>query len=173
MKKILSLICAVFLLVLAGCSEEPKTEGTLGDTLHTMFFDITVRNARKADELNEMTPMDEGYHFLIAGVTVKNTTDETIPMGDVDFIIRWGTGDENWDYPATVYTDTALSEDQFPAEYKLKEGEEKTGTLVWIVPKDKTSFILETQDQYTVNKDEEAQKGQVYTITFNTSDPAE
>ena len=167
MKKITAALAALFLL--CGC-RTPKTEGGTGDTLNTMFFDVTLKSAYKADTLNDMAPLEEGYNFTVASVAVKNTTDESIPMGDVDFLIRWSTGEEDWDYPASVYTDETLTDDAFPKEYTLASGETKEGTLIFIVPKESKSFVLETQDVYTSSETGDPVEGQVYSFSFNIAD---
>ncbi len=167
MKKLI--LAAAFMLALSGCSV--KTEGAVGETLKTMFFDITVNSAYKADELNEMKPMDEGNNFAVVNVTVKNTTDEAIPMGGVDFVCRWGTGKEECDYPMSVYSHENLTGEDLSEEYTLQKGETVTGNLVYIVPESSTSFQLQTTETYTESDEGEMKEGETFTIIFNAENP--
>ena len=92
-------ICAVLLiLTLAGCGEaghpqDGYAEGTLGDTMHTYFFDYTVERAYLCSELEGYVPAED-KELLAVEIVVENTGEAQVPMWDVDFQAGWGTEDD-------------------------------------------------------------------------------
>lgn len=175
MKKILTAAAAGLLaLSVAGCSGSggAKTlNGGIGDTISTMFFDYTVTTARLEDEMQGMLGHD-GYKLLVVDVTVTNNSKNAITMSDSDFFISWGEGDQDYDYPISMYTTTQLSDRQMPAQYDLGEASSKSGELIFAVPPEKTDFALKTQDYYTEGDSTEAVEGDIYSVTFKIGEEA-
>lgn len=166
-----AVLTGVLALTLVGCGtkEEVKVlDGTIGDTLSTLFFDYTVNSFRLEDSLDGVTPHD-GYKFLVVDVTITNTSGSAITMTDRDFFITWDNNDKNHDYPYTVYDSKQLVPNQLGEEYEVKDEKDDdsvTGSLVFAVPPDRTDFALKTQDYYIKNDTGETVEGDVYTISF-------
>ena len=82
------LACTVLLLGLAGCglfgAGKSTTEGRIGDSIRTDFFEFTVNSAYLCSEF-EGRAASEGTELLVVDATVKNTFNESIPMSDWDF----------------------------------------------------------------------------------------
>ena len=115
--------------------DDGYAEGRIGDVMRTYFFDYTVNSAYTCKEFEGYTPA-EGNKLLVAELTVKNTDRSTVTMYDTDFQIQWGDDDDDdaFDAPITYYSD-AVSDDQLPEEYDLSVNEERTGLLVFEVPR--------------------------------------
>lgn len=169
MKKIASLfLTAIMAVALAGCgapasndssgssssavgyAEDGYAEGRLNDTMHTYFFDFTVKSAYVCSQYENYTPQ-EGNELLVAEVTIKNTQRESIPMFDTDFQVQWGdTADDAYDVPITYYaesTDT-IGENVLPYEYTLAVNESKTGLLIFEVPSGKKDFNISYLEEF-------------------------
>lgn len=149
-------ICALLALALAsglaGCgagksdggvyAEDGYAEGRMGDVMHTVFFDYTVNSAYTCDTFEGYTP-EEGNQLLVAEVTVKNTDRATIEMYDTDFQVQWGGhGEDEYDFPITLYSDETVSDAQLPGVYELGIAEERTGLLVYEVPAGEKDFSI-------------------------------
>lgn len=160
MKKFVSLLLATLLAAsLVGCgetstglsnvndvyAEDGYAEGGLEDVMHTYFFDYTVNSAYVCEQYESYVPTD-GYDLLVAEVTVKNTSGDTIAMYDTDFQVQWGDddNDEAFDVPITYYIETTetISDDMFPYEYELKNKESRTGLLVFEVPEGMAEYSI-------------------------------
>lgn len=111
---------------------ERVTNGKLNQTLSTAFFDFTITSVKTTSTLAGYTTSDSKFKFVVADVTVKNTMDEAIPVGNYDFSIQWKNG---------VKTEEDISYEEFmdgmyPDEVTLAPGKSLSGTLVFEVPLD-------------------------------------
>lgn len=117
-------------------NENGYAEGYLNDAMHSCFFDFTVKSAYLCDEYDAYVA-DDGYKFLVADITIKNTTASPITMFDVDFMIHWDDeSEDSLDFPITYYlksTET-INDEILPAEYDLASKETRSGLLVFTVP---------------------------------------
>lgn len=137
------------------------SEGRIGDTMETYFFDYTINSAYLCEEYNGYEPM-EGNCLLVAEATVKNTFNESIIMYDTDFQVQWNSdGADDYDYPITGWTDL-LSDDQLPEEYELGINMEKTGLLVFEVPEGRKDFSISYLELFSDNTE-----GDVYFVFFS------
>ena len=156
-------ICAVLLiLTLAGCGEaghpqDGYAEGTLGDTMHTYFFDYTVERAYLCSELEGYVPAED-KELLAVEIVVENTGEAQVPMWDVDFQAGWGTEDEA-DHRSPLAE--GLLEEQLPAEYTLEADEERTGWLVYEVPAGYAEFSITYQEYF-----DDGTTGDRFTVYF-------
>ena len=116
----------LLLLGLAGCglfgAGKSTTEGRIGDSIRTDFFEFTVNSAYLCSEF-EGRAASEGTELLVVDATVKNTFNESIPMSDWDFQAQWGEDDDDEAYAFPITSDpetgeeiAAVSEDQLPYE---------------------------------------------------------
>ena len=158
-------LCACGSSNAASSGEDKKTEAGMGETLSTMFFDVTLDNASLADSVGEVL-VGKQNKFLIVDITVTNTTGSPIEMADSDFWAKWGDGDEEYDAPITAYGEEVDLTDGLPSRYTLAAGEAKSGKLVFVTDKEKTSFQLVTEDYYSEGGGN-AKKGDTYTFTFD------
>lgn len=153
-KKISVIAIVLAVAVLSGCgdaSDDPGkkntaaySEGLLGDTMHTYFFDYTVNSAYTCDSYESYTPA-EGCQLLVASLTVKNTGSEEIEMYDTDFTVLWDdSSDDAYSAPVTrnLPGGQTLGQDMFPATYTLKAKESLSGVLVYEVPANYQSFSI-------------------------------
>lgn len=176
MKKFTSiLLAAVMMALLAGCATTPKgnviypdeygdADGTLGDIMHTAFFEYTVNSAYLCDEYEGYVPLD-GNVLLVADVTVNNPYNSDVPMYDTDFQVQWDEdSDDAYDYPITLYLDEGetISEDMLPAEYEIKKFAKRNGLLVFEVPEGETYFSISYLEIYEDNSE-----GDVFFVYFN------
>lgn len=162
------------LALLAGCGEKQKgagyaqdgyAEGSLGDTMHTAFFDYTVNEVYLTQKFESYQPIQEGFQLLVAEVTIQNTFGESIPMFDSDFQVQWNSDDPDaYDVPITYYTDR-VSEEQFPEEYELAVDEERTGLLVFEVPVGEKDFSISYLEIY-----EDGEEGDVFFVFFTAKE---
>ena len=167
MKKVLkTALAALCVLSLSACKEEEKiTDAEATVPLATMFFEYTVNDAYTETTLSDRSTFED-YCFLVVDMTVKNTTENTISMGDADFWIAWGEGEDDYDAPISAYGEDPVVSNEFESSYQLAPEEEKTGTLVFIVPDTKKDFILKTEDYYSTSESAEPVTGDIYKISF-------
>ena len=171
MKKLV-VSCLAVMMLLTGCgdktgyAEDGYGEGRMGDTMHTYFFDYTVNSAYLCPEFEGYTPT-----LLVADVTVKNTSTESIPMYDTDFQVQWNV-DGEYDVPITYYTD-AVSDQQLPTEYELAVDEERTGLLVFEVPVDQKDFSISYLELFESDTSEEGEEGDVFFVYFTAEEESE
>ena len=184
-KKLASLALAVVLAAtaLTGCgnsSDDPNSkensvgypdedgyaEGSLGNTMHTEFFDFTVNSAYTCASYEDYTPAD-GNQMVVVEMTIKNTFSDTIPMFDTDFQIQWSDeSDDAYDYPVTVYLETGktVGQNMFPDQYEMAKKESRTGILAYEVPAGKTQFSISYQ---TIFEDESV--GNLFFVFFTAN----
>lgn len=165
MKKFVSLLLAAILMTgLTACgnsgvtgennvyAEDGYAEGGLGDVMNTYFFTYTVNSAYVCEQYESYVP-EEGFDLLVAEISVKNISNDTITMYDTDFQVQWGddTNDDAFDVPITYYVDTdeIISDDIFPYEYELKKKESKTGLLVFEVPEGRTEYSISYMEYFS------------------------
>jgi hypothetical protein len=118
------------------------TTGKVGDTLTNSFFDWTVKSVTAKDTVivdgEEYLPSVDGYKFLIVDITTKNVFDQPNPMGNADFSIIWGEGDDITE----DYTYEAFMDGMYPDDFEEAVGQSTSGTLVFEVPKDVHSAYI-------------------------------
>lgn len=177
MKKMCAVLLALVLaLALAGCGgseEQGVSEGRVGDTMETYFFDFTLNSAYLCTEYEGYVPAS-GNVLLVADVTVKNTFTKSIEMYDTDFQIQWGDGDEDFGYPITIDLETGeeldpVSDEQLPGTYNLGVNAERGGLLVYEVPADYVDFSISHLELFN-NGGEESEEGDVYFVYFTAED---
>ena len=126
----------------ASESVPADTEGDLGTTLSTMFFDYTVLSAESPSAYDGYTAL-EGKKLLVCSVNVKNDFGEALPMYASDFWLQWGEGDEDYAWPVDPFTDRMT-----PLEYELADRAEVTYDLLFEVPADQNEFALVYLEEY-------------------------
>ena len=159
-----SVVLAVLMLALAfaACSNNTQgggTDGDIGRTFDTMFFDYTVVSAESATEYDGYTPAD-GNKLIVLSVSVKNDFGSTLPMYDTDFQLQWGSGDDDWAWNVDAFNDKMM-----PLEWKLEDKKTATYDMLYEVPADQTEFSLVYLEEYTdANGDD--QTGDLYSANF-------
>lgn len=166
-KLIPAIIAAATVFCLSGCKKEEVriTEAEAGTPLATMFFDYTVNDAYTETTLADKSTIDE-YQFLVVDVTVKNTTENTVSMGDADFWLAWGEGEYDYDAPISAYGEDPVVSNELKSVYEIAPEEEVRGSLVFIVPNDKSDFMLKTEDYYSTSESAEPVTGDTYKVSF-------
>ncbi|MCI8400085.1 MAG: DUF4352 domain-containing protein [Oscillibacter sp.] len=146
-------------------AEDGYGEGRLGDLMHTYFFDFSVNSAYLTSDYNGYTPMD-GYTLLVAEITVKNTSRESLTMWDYDFQGQWSSSQEDEDYAWPITTETdPVADEQLPAEYTIPIAGEKTGTLVFNVPEGESDFSISYLELFE-DGTEEGEEGDSFFVFF-------
>ena len=164
-----------------GYAEDGYAEGFLGDTMHTYFFDFTVNSAYTCQEFDGLTAAD-GYKFLVAEITIQNTTKVTQPMYFYDFQIQWDAQDgededDAYDFPLyeevtdedgdTSYT--TVSDQQLPVTWDLGIREERTGLLLFSVPAGSRDYSISFLEIFSSDSGEE-REGDVFFVYFNAKE---
>ena len=168
------ILCLLTVCLLAACGGKSRDvdegpqyyEGAISDTMNTYFFDFTVNSASLTDTYGDVTLEEDA--FLVASVTVKNTTNQTITMYDTDFQAQWGDeSDDAYSLPITFEYEDGLLDAmrQLPSEYDLESGESKTGELVFIVPEGGEEYSISYLELFTGNDGEEVE-GDVFFVFF-------
>ena len=124
-------------LVRTFISEANVILGTVGEAMHTAWFDFTVNATRTAQEYGGQQPEDNAV-FLVADITVTSTIDQDIPLYAADFMLLWSDGFDN---ALVAWTDT-----QFPQEYTLAAGETVRYDAVYQVPVDGLTVPIAEED---------------------------
>ena len=177
MKKKFWVLLAVLSLALSltACGGDGgSNEGRVEDTMETYFFDFTVNSAYLTNEYEGYTPA-EGNTLLVAGITVKNTFQESIEMYDTDFQAQWGDDAEDaYAYPITTDMETfteldPVGENQLPGTYSLAVDEERSVELVYEVPTGHVDFSISYLEQFVDTSGEES-TGEVYFVYFTAED---
>lgn len=139
-------------------------EGKIGEAVQTSWFTFTVNSVEFADEYAGKTPA-EGNEFVVANITVVNTFNDTLPMGNYDFQIQWGEGDGDYGYGIEeIFTDTMM-----PYEYELEKGDSLTGDVVYEIPKvEDGSYSISFLEIY-----EDDQEGNVFFVYFTKPSDAD
>lgn len=122
----------------SGNGSEPQTEGYLGDTMSTSWFDFTLEEAYLCDTYESYTPA-EGNQMLVVSMSIQNTSRFSVPMYQNDFPVLWDSDDEDSGYAEVI---SAISDDQFEDEYNLGINKSVSGLLVYEVPKDVVDFTV-------------------------------
>lgn len=165
---------AAMALGLTACGGSgSSSEGRIGDTMETFFFDFTVNSVRLTRDYEGYTP-DDGNVLLVADITVKNTNRQSIEMYDTDFWAQWGKGDDVLAYPITLDAETyetldPVGDSQLPGTYTLAADEERTGELVYEVPSGFTDFSIAYLEQFVDDSGEES-TGETYFVYFTAED---
>lgn len=103
----------------------------VGETTTNAFFEWTVSSVRTAYEIDGYTPA-EGTKYVIADISTKNITyHNDLPLGNYDYIIAWGAGDEEWDWSLYEFTDG-----MYPDDVVVEVGKTVEGMLIFVVPED-------------------------------------
>lgn len=188
-KSIVSLLLAAVMVVsLAGCGklntlgsgnssasestgvyadENGYAEGRMGDVMHNCFFDFTVNSAYLCDEYGTWEA-SYGYKVLVVELTIKNTSQTSIPMYDTDFQIQWSDdADDAYDWPLTLYTASTdtIGENVLPAEYTLSVNESRTGLLLFEVPEGEADFAIAFMEYF-----DDDTTGDVFFVYFTAKD---
>lgn len=150
--------------VLKGHPVDGYAEGTIGDTMHTAFFDYTINNAYTCGEYAGNHPY-RGYQFLVVDITIKNTFGDTVPMFDTDFTVEWGEGENDYDYPLSHYNEALMSSEELPLEYKMADGETRTGLLIYEVPLGMQDLSISFLEQF-----EDDTTGDRFSVKFTADD---
>lgn len=170
MRHISSILLAMFLiLALAGCGDKQEYhEGRIGDSMETYFFNFTVNDAYTCSEYGGYTP-DSGNTLLVVELTVKNTDKSSITMWDSDFQVQWSDDSEDaYAYPVPE-ADGALSDDQLPSEYDLGIGRDRTGVLVFEVPKGEKDFSILYLEFFN-DGSEDGKEGDLFAVFFTADE---
>ncbi len=170
MKRKLSALILLFtvLVTFTGCTEvqsflKGDVTGELDKTYSTQWFDFSVNSIETAYEYGGET-LEEGYKFVIAEVTERNTFDEAIPMSCYDFEIN-GEGIEGEDiYPADPEY-FSLSVLMMPSEFQLEVDEIIVKDVVFVIPED----VLDIQFVY-IELDEDQNVGATFKIEHTLSE---
>jgi hypothetical protein len=161
MKKIWTLLMVLCLLVMTGCGAAPAasgsaaqsgsavasasgssedaatvTDGFLGDTMATAFFEFSVDSAESVATYESYTAA-EGNQLIVVTMTIHNTDTYSMPMYDDDFQIQWGDGDEDYGFPVAG---TLCSDFEIPINGT------KSGDLVFEVPTDAKDLSVAFQE---------------------------
>lgn len=143
--------------------------GYMGDTLRTNFFDMRVDSAYTCREFDGVTP-EEGEKLLVAQITLHNYTDYTQPMFNTDFEIWWDEEtqeelEDAWAFPLYREEDGEyynLSEQQLPVEWEFAIHDTRTGTLLYSVPEDSSTYSIAFMEYY-----EDGSTGSLYEVRFS------
>ena len=150
-------------------AEDGYGEGRLGSVMHTYFFDFSVDSAYTTSDYNGYTAPD-GYRVLVAEITIKNTSRDTITMWDYDFQGQWSSSQEDDDFawPLTTEMDP-VADEQLPSEYDLAVNEERTGTLIFNVPEGEKDFSVSTLELFD-DGTEEGEEGDSFFVFFTAEE---
>lgn len=114
----------------------------VGETLQNAFFKWTVNSVKTKTEING-TSAGDGYKFVVANITMVNTTDYEFESGNYEF--RGIIGPEEEDDLDSV---DAFYDEMLPDEFNLKAGEEATGDLLFKVKEDVDEIIIDFESFY-------------------------
>ena len=145
----------------SGNGSEAQTEGYLGDTMSTSWFDFTLEEAYLCDTYESYTPA-EGNQMLVVSMSIQNTSRFSVPMYQNDFPVLWDSDDEDSGYAEVI---SAISDDQFQDEYNLGINKSVSGLLVYEVPKDVVDFTVAFMEVF-----DDDQVGDTFFVDF-TPDP--
>lgn len=145
--------------------EYGEADGTLGDTMHTVFFDYTVNSAYLCDNYQDAYEPLDGNVLLVADVTVNNPFKTSVTMYDTDFQVQWSSdADDAFDFPITFYMEEGetIGDDMLPNEYTLRRFESRDGILVFEVPEGENYFSISYLEYF-----EDGTEGDVFFVFFN------
>ena len=164
-KKSLVLVLAfVMMFALAGCDMISgllggKTEGEVGTTLKTSWFDFTVNSAEEADSYADYTAA-EGNKLVVVEVTETNTSSDELPMGTFDFKL-----DDPADTEYYVAAMAPLDSSMMPEDFYLGANETVTYTLVFEVPSTSSNFTL-VFTEYGIDSSGNESTGDTFKVTL-------
>ncbi|MCE5196071.1 MAG: DUF4352 domain-containing protein [Negativicutes bacterium] len=148
-----ALLLLLTCLFLTACQPVAPTEKRPGgktitaaaeETIHTAFFAYSVDQVLVSRTLHNYLPQAEDALLLSLDLTVRNEGEEIVPMDYSDFLLLWQEGDQTVSaYPLQLFCDT-----QFPDSYRLAASEQRSGQLIYQVPKTIDRFILRYQEVY-------------------------
>ena len=130
------------LVLLLSCCGAPKNGYVPGDTISTYWFEFVVENVARGDTYAGYRTQ-EGADLVICDLKLKNTFDEAVPMGWMDFVLVRTGGEESGVYPLTT-----LSQEQLPEVYHLEVEGQISGQLVFEVPEKVSGLCLVFQERY-------------------------
>ena len=160
-----SVVLAALMLTLAfvACSNNSTqgggTDGDIGRTFSTMFFDYTVASAESPAEYDGYTPAD-GNKLVVLSVTVKNDFGSTLPMYDTDFQLQWGDADDDFAWAVDAFNDKMM-----PLEWELEDKKTITYDMLFEAPADVTEFSLCYLEEYT-DRDGNEKTGDFFSANF-------
>jgi hypothetical protein len=117
-------------------------KGTAGTYLPSGYFGLRLDSFAFTTEALGGNAPDEGKKYAVATVTVKNLTEKTLSMFDVeggDSPLYELTDSEGERAKPVAYRKAKRDED---AEHEFKKGDEYTFRVVFVVPKDVTAKTL-------------------------------
>ena len=120
--------------------EDESHSAKIGEKLSNEFFDMTVNSAHRMTSVNGYTPNDETFEFLCVNVKVRNNNFETVNVGTYDFTIRWGDGEDDFDY---AIEQEGFGFDNYPAEIDLPAMKFVEGNVFFMVPADAETLSFE------------------------------
>ena len=172
MKRFASFLLAlVMMLSLAACGEgglnlnpnnkSSDTEGYIGDTLSTRWFDFTVNDAYSCAEYNGYTPA-AGNKLVVVTLTLKNNCGYSVDMWGDDFVILWDDEDDGLDIPLAA----GISDDQFPDEYSLGINATKSGVAVYEVPEEFRDFVIGFMEIIESDTNPDGDTGETFFVSF-------
>jgi len=144
-------------------NDDGYAEGYLNDVMHTYFFDFSVNSAYVCSQYESYTAA-EGKELVVAQITVKNTSRESLPMFDTDFQIQWNDeADDAYNVPITYFVESTetIGKDVLPYEYTLAINESRTGLLVFEVPSGQKDFNISYLEEF-----DDGTSGDVFFIYF-------
>ena len=130
---------------------------TQNDVMHSVFFDLKVNSVATAIDLEDYTLEGTDYVFLIVNVSITNTFDQDDPMSYADFPVLWGNVEDG----DGCYPDYEFST-AFPQQYTIAVGETVEGDLIYEVPKNAESVILQYYDLWS-----DEFEGDTFNMTIN------
>lgn len=113
------------------------TTGLVGDTMSNSFFDWKVNSVETAKNLHGKSA-GSGKKFIVANITVTNTTDYEYDIYNADFIGYMEASEEG-----QLDTEWSFYDDMYPDEAALKAGKSRTGDLVFIVDSDVDEIVID------------------------------
>ena len=129
-----------------GYGKEHTAE--MGETLENEFFSLKVTEAYRYSSMGDYVPED-GYDYVAVNITVKNIFTDKIPVGNYDYVLRWGEGDDNsFEAYDTEGLEIYYDLDLFPDDTELSIGASKSGYVIFEAPSDSTGLQLEYVEVY-------------------------
>lgn len=113
------------------------TTGFVGDTMSNEFFDWTVNSVKTMKKL-EGKSAGSGKKFIVANITVTNTTDYDYSIMNADFIGYMEASEDGH-----LDTEWSFYDGMYPDEATLKSGKSRTGDLVFIVDEDVDEIVID------------------------------
>jgi Telomeric repeat-binding factor 2. len=122
----------------ASAESAGETDGFLGDTMSTAFFDFSVDSAKVCASADGYTAA-AGNQLVVVTMHIQNTATYSMPMYNNDFQLQWGDGDSDFGYPAAGSLCT---------DYEIPINGSKDGDLVFEVPQGTKDYSVAFQEYY-------------------------